>query len=180
MRAIIWEMLSKNGDQHCGTVSMTKYNILLHFTGLVDQELRLKTKNFHIQEDPYNPQNFDEIYLKRVDYPSFWPFLDYPTLYPKSMPITLKWSILPYCGIPVHATKLYFFRVDEMTGLLTMVCSAPGWAITSEKIDLNGRLLYFRRTSKNPNKTLHCCCDNRQIFYTRSYGKSVGMECSFW
>ena len=27
IRAIIWEMLSKKGDQHFGTVSMTKYNV---------------------------------------------------------------------------------------------------------------------------------------------------------
>ena len=44
IRAITWEML-KN-DQHFGTVSMTKYNILLiafHWTAVV-WELRLKIK----------------------------------------------------------------------------------------------------------------------------------------
>ena len=33
IRGIIWDMLRKKGDQHFGTVSMTKYNILLRFSG---------------------------------------------------------------------------------------------------------------------------------------------------
>ena len=47
-------------------------------------------------------------YISGVDYLNFVPFLDYPTLYPSSMPITLKWGVLPYCGSPdsgtVHCT----------------------------------------------------------------------------
>ena len=53
--------------------------------------------------DTFTPTNFDEINLRRVYYPSFWPFLDYPTMYPWSMAITLKWDILPEFGSPARA-----------------------------------------------------------------------------
>ena len=80
---------------------MTKYNVLLRLTGQqVDYELRLITKNLRYRHDTYTPQNVAEIYLRRVDYPGFWPSWDYPTQYPMSMPVTLKWGILPYCGSP--------------------------------------------------------------------------------
>ena len=63
-----------------------------------------------------------EIYLRRVDYPRFWPFLDYPTLYPRSMPITLKWGILPYCGSPA-AKALPWPSVQKVSG------AHPGYCI---------------------------------------------------
>ena len=59
-----------------------------------------------IHADTYTPQNFAEIYVRRrIDYPSFWPFSDYTTLYPRTMPITLKWGILPCCGSPATSTQ---------------------------------------------------------------------------
>ena len=102
IRAIMWEMLRKKVINIIWTVSMTKYRVLLRLTiQQVDYELRLIRKNLRYRQvHACTPQNFAEIYLRRVDYPNFWPFLDYPTLYPRSMPITLKWGILPYCGSP--------------------------------------------------------------------------------
>ena len=70
---------------------MTKIHCIIAFHWTASW-LGTETDNekFKIQADSYTIQNFAEIYLRIVDYPSFWPFLDYPTLYPRSMPITLK------------------------------------------------------------------------------------------
>ena len=72
------------------------------------------TKNVRYRQvHTCTPQNFAEIYLRIVDYLSFWPFLDYPTLYPKSIPITLKCGILPYYGSPesrTHGTQQWWCR----------------------------------------------------------------------
>ena len=80
--------------------------IAFHWTAIiVDYELQLITKNLRYRQGyTSTPQNFAEIYFRRVNYPSFWPFLEYPTLYPRSMPITIKLGILPYCGSPESRT----------------------------------------------------------------------------
>ena len=53
-----------------------------------------------IWADTHTPVIFKKMYFRRVDYLSFGPFWDYPTLYPRSKLITLKWGILPYCESP--------------------------------------------------------------------------------
>ena len=39
-----------------------------------------------------NSCDFLKMWFRRVDYLRFWPFWDYPTLYPRSKLITIKWG----------------------------------------------------------------------------------------
>ena len=70
----------------------------MRFSGRqIDQEPRLITKNLR-----YRHIHTRLIILIKFIWEESRPFLDYPTLYPRGMPITLKWGILPCCGSPGH------------------------------------------------------------------------------
>ena len=85
-------------------VLVLKFLINLRFKQLGDIP---NSKNIRYRLDTYTSPNFAKIYFRRVDYPSFWPFWDYPTLYPMSMPITLKCGNLPYCGSIAFMNQLF-------------------------------------------------------------------------
>ena len=79
IRDIIWEMLSKkviNILEQFQWLNTTYYCVLLDSSWLGTET---DNEKFKIQAGKYTPQNFAEIYLRRVNYPSFWPFLDYHT-----------------------------------------------------------------------------------------------------
>ena len=99
---------------HFGTVSMTKIQriIAFHWTAS-DQELRLITKNLRYKQRHILFKMLLKFEKSRL--PQFLA-LDYPTLYPRSMPITLKLGILLYCGSPAAVSDSLYSKPQYSWG----------------------------------------------------------------